>query len=70
MGKWRATSAHPDKATSDDGSRRLKQQPLGLYICLDTPEAMKFDWQRLHTEYARQFGMEAPNWPPQKERTN
>jgi hypothetical protein len=30
------------------------------------PEAMKSGgWQRLNAEYARQFGVEAPNWPPQ-----
>jgi len=30
-------------------------------------EAMKFGggWQRLNVEYAKQFGVEAPNWPPQ-----
>ena len=29
-------------------------------------EAMKFaGWQRLNTEYAQQFGVKAPNWPPQ-----
>jgi len=29
-------------------------------------EAMKFDgWQRLNVEYAKQFGVETPNWPPQ-----
>jgi hypothetical protein len=28
-------------------------------------EAMKFaGWQRLNAEYAEQFGVEAPNWPP------
>jgi uncharacterized protein YndB with AHSA1/START domain len=28
-------------------------------------EAMKFGgWQRLNAEYARQFGIETPNWPP------
>jgi uncharacterized protein YndB with AHSA1/START domain len=26
--------------------------------------AMKFGWQRLNAEYAAQFGIEAPNWPP------
>jgi len=26
---------------------------------------MQFGWQRLTEEYARQFGMKAPNWPPQ-----
>jgi hypothetical protein len=48
----------------------------GWHICLDvldrllsgTPigrivggEAMKFDWQRLNTEYAKQIGVKAPN---------
>jgi hypothetical protein len=29
-------------------------------------DAMKFaGWQRLNAEYAKQFGIEAPNWPPQ-----
>jgi uncharacterized protein YndB with AHSA1/START domain len=52
----------------------------GWHICFDvldhllsgTPigrivggEAMKFGWQRLNAEYARQFGIETPNWPPQ-----
>ena len=27
------------------------------------PEAMKFDWKRLHAEYAQQFGIEMPSWP-------
>jgi uncharacterized protein YndB with AHSA1/START domain len=28
-------------------------------------EAMKFaGWQRLNAEYAKQFGVETPNWPP------
>jgi uncharacterized protein YndB with AHSA1/START domain len=27
-------------------------------------DAMKFDWQRLNAEYAKQFGIEAPSWPP------
>ena len=28
-------------------------------------EAMKFDgWQRLNAEYAKQFGVETPAWPP------
>jgi hypothetical protein len=25
---------------------------------------MKFGWQRLHEEYAKQFGIEMPDWPP------
>jgi uncharacterized protein YndB with AHSA1/START domain len=29
-------------------------------------DAMKFaGWQRLNAEYAQQFGVEVPNWPPQ-----
>ncbi len=29
-------------------------------------EAMKFEgWQRLNAEYAKQFGIEVPSWPPQ-----
>jgi len=29
-------------------------------------EAMKFEgWQRLNVEYAKQFGVEPPSWPPQ-----
>ncbi len=28
-------------------------------------EAMKFGgWQRLNAEYAKQFGIEPPSWPP------
>jgi hypothetical protein len=51
----------------------------GWHICLDVldqlldgaplgrmvgAEAMKFDWARLNSEYAKQFGIEAPVWPP------
>jgi len=36
--------------------------PLGRIVA---GEAMKFDWPRLNTEYAQQFGIEAPSWPPQ-----
>ena len=51
----------------------------GWHICLDvldrflsgTPinrivggEAMKFGWRRLNAEYAKQFGVEVPDWPP------
>jgi len=25
---------------------------------------MKFGWQRLNAEYAKQFGVETPAWPP------
>ena len=63
------------------GHRFIAMGAAGWHICFDvldrllsgTPigrmvgrEAMKFGaWQRLHAEYARQFGIEAPNWPPQ-----
>ncbi len=39
----------------------LSGTPLGRIVGAD---AMKVGWQRLHTEYAKQFGIEAPNWPP------
>jgi hypothetical protein len=41
--------------------RLLSGTPLGRIVAGD---AMKFDWQRLNTEYAKQFGID-PNWPPQ-----
>jgi uncharacterized protein YndB with AHSA1/START domain len=40
----------------------LNGTPLGRIV---GPDAMKFGWQRLHAEYAKQFGIEMPNWPPQ-----
>ena len=43
--------------------RLLSGTPIGR---IDGAEAMKFaGWQRLTAEYARQFGVEAPSWPPQ-----
>jgi uncharacterized protein YndB with AHSA1/START domain len=39
----------------------LREAPIGRIV---GPEAMKFDWQRLNSEYARQLGVETPNWPP------
>jgi len=60
--------------------RFISMGAAGWHICLDVldcllggsaigrlvgSEAMKFDWQqRLNAEYARQFGIEVPNWPP------
>ena len=36
--------------------------PIGRIVGAD---AMKFaGWQRLIAEYAKQFGVETPNWPP------
>jgi uncharacterized protein YndB with AHSA1/START domain len=40
--------------------RLLTGQPLGRIL---GAEAMKFDWPRLNTEYAKQFGIEAPASP-------
>ena len=42
--------------------RLLGGAPIGRIV---GGEAMKFGWQRLNAEYARQFGIETPNWPPQ-----
>jgi uncharacterized protein YndB with AHSA1/START domain len=43
--------------------RLLSGTPIGRIV---GPEAMRFGgWQRLNAEYAGQFGVEAPNWPPQ-----
>jgi hypothetical protein len=43
--------------------RLLAGEPIGRIV---GAEAMKFGgWQRLNAEYAKQFGVETPNWPPQ-----
>jgi uncharacterized protein YndB with AHSA1/START domain len=43
--------------------RLLAGQPIGRIV---GPDALKFGaWQRLNAEYAKQFGIEAPKWPPQ-----
>src|ERR1700733_12928554 len=40
----------------------LSGTPIGR---MAGPQAMKFPgWQRLNAEYAKQFGIETPNWPP------
>jgi uncharacterized protein YndB with AHSA1/START domain len=41
--------------------RLLGGAPLGRIV---GGEAMKFDWPRLNAEYAKQFGIEMPNWTP------
>ncbi len=42
--------------------RLLTGEPIGR---MAGAEAMKFDgWQRLNAEYAKQFGVETPGWPP------
>jgi uncharacterized protein YndB with AHSA1/START domain len=41
----------------------LSGTPMGRIV---GPDAMKFDgWRRLNAEYAKQFGIEAPNWRSQ-----
>jgi uncharacterized protein YndB with AHSA1/START domain len=38
----------------------LDEKPIGRIV---GPEAMQFEgWQRLHSEYAKQFGIEMPKW--------
>jgi uncharacterized protein YndB with AHSA1/START domain len=59
--------------------RFIAMGAAGWHICLDVldhllggkpvnrivgVEAMKFGWQRLNAEYAKQFGIETTNWPP------
>ena len=39
--------------------RRLAGEPIQRIV---GGEAMKFGWQRLVAEYAKQFGVEAPDW--------
>jgi hypothetical protein len=47
---------------SDVLGRFLAGQPIGRIV---GAEVMKFGgWQRLNAEYARQFGIETPKWPP------
>ena len=41
--------------------RRLAGESIGRIV---GPEALKFQWQRLNAEYAKQFGVAVPNWPP------
>jgi uncharacterized protein YndB with AHSA1/START domain len=42
--------------------RLLAGKPIGA---IDGVDAMRFDgWQRLVAEYSKQFGIEAPKWPP------
>jgi uncharacterized protein YndB with AHSA1/START domain len=63
------------------GHRFIAMGAAGWHICFDVldhllggaplgrivgPDAIKFGgWQRLNGEYAKQFGIESPNWPPQ-----
>jgi uncharacterized protein YndB with AHSA1/START domain len=43
--------------------RFLSGEPIGRIV---GPDVMKFEgWQRLNTEYAKQFGVETPGWSPE-----
>jgi len=62
------------------GHRFVAMGAAGWHICFDVldhmlagdplgrlvgPDAIKFgSWNRLHEEYAKQFGVEVVNWPP------
>jgi uncharacterized protein YndB with AHSA1/START domain len=64
------------------GHRFIAMGAAGWHICFDVldrllseapirrmvgQEAIKFGgWQQLNAEYAKQFGIESPNWPPQR----
>ncbi len=64
------------------GHRFIAMGAAGWHICLDVldhllsgdpigrlvgPDAITFGgWQRLNAEYAKQFGIESPPWPPKK----
>jgi uncharacterized protein YndB with AHSA1/START domain len=57
---WGAAGWH---ISFDVLDRLLSGTPIGRIVGAD---AMKFaGWQRLNAEYAKQFGIETPNWPPQ-----
>jgi len=55
---WGAAGWH---ISFDVLDRLLSGSPIGRIAGGD---AMKFGWQRLVAEYAKQFGAETPNWPP------
>jgi Polyketide cyclase / dehydrase and lipid transport len=59
---WGAAGRH---ICLDVMDRLLGADPLGRIVGGD---AMKFEWQRLNSEYAEQFGIETPSWrtPPAK----
>ena len=56
---WGAAGWH---ISFDVLDRLLSGAPIGRIVGGD---AMKFEgWQRLNAEYAKQFGIEMPKWPP------
>jgi hypothetical protein len=57
---WGAAGWH---ISFDVLERLLAGEPIGRMV---GAEAMKFSgWQRLNAEYAKQFRVETPDWPPQ-----
>jgi len=57
---WGAAGWH---ISFDVLDRLLSGTPIGRIVGAD---AMKYaGWKRLKAEYAKQFGIETPNWPPQ-----
>jgi hypothetical protein len=46
--------------------RLLDDDPIGRFA---GGEAMKVGWARLNAEYAKQFGIEPPRWPPNAPQT-
>ena len=56
---WSAAGWH---IAFDVLDRLLSGSPIGRIAGAD---AMKFGWQRLVSEYAKQFGAEPPNWRPE-----
>jgi uncharacterized protein YndB with AHSA1/START domain len=62
---WGAAGWH---ISFDVLGRLLAGEPIGRMV---GAEVMKFSgWQRLRAEYAKQFGIETPDGPSQKGRTN
>src|SRR5262249_13219500 len=43
--------------------RLLSATPIGRLVGRDAREVV--GWKRLNAEYAKQFGIETPNWPPE-----
>jgi hypothetical protein len=53
--------------------RELRHPPAAVWLLAGASigrivggDAMKFDWQRLNAEYAKQLGVESPPWPGAK----
>src|SRR6266481_4886056 len=62
---WGAAGWHISFDVLDN---HLSGTPIGRIV---GAEAMKFaGWQRLNAEYAKQFGVEPPNWSPQAARNS